>query len=113
MTRNQHFCSTIEAMIVNGIILPDDAIAEFCRHHGVRRLSLFGSILTPGFTSTSDIDILIEFVPNARIGMLGFAGLALELERMLGRTVDLRTPDDLSYLFRDKVLRSARLLHAA
>ncbi len=45
-------------------------------------------------------------------GFTGFAGLQMELSRILGRTVDLRTPANLSGYFRDEVLREARLMHA-
>lgn len=52
-------------------------------------------------------------MPGVRIGLFAFASIARELESMLGRPVDLRQAADLSFLFRDKVIREARLVHAA
>ena len=95
------------------IALPMDAVAEFCRRHGIARLSLFGSVLRNDFTPESDIDVLVEFLPTTRIGLIGMANLEAELSATLGRRVDLRTPADLSRSFRDEVVASARLLHVA
>lgn len=95
------------------IITPITEIADFCRRHAVARLSLFGSVLRADFSPSSDIDVLVEFLPGKASGFIAFAGLQLELSGILGRTVDLRTPADLSGYFRDEVLREARLLHAA
>jgi predicted nucleotidyltransferase len=92
---------------------PISEIADFCRRHGIARLSVFGSVLREDFSPSSDVDVLVEFRPGMAPGFIGFAGLQLELSKILGRTVDLRTPADLSGRFRDEVLREARLLHAA
>jgi predicted nucleotidyltransferase len=92
---------------------PITEIADFCRRHGIARLSLFGSVLREDFSPSSDIDVLVEFQAGKAPGFIGFAGLQMELSKILGRTVDLRTPADLSGYFRDEVLREARLLHAA
>ncbi|MBN8645376.1 MAG: nucleotidyltransferase domain-containing protein, partial [Planctomycetes bacterium] len=43
------------------ISIPADRIAELCRVNGVRRLSLFGSVLRGDFTPESDVDVLVEF----------------------------------------------------
>ena len=95
------------------ISIPMDRIAEFCKRNRVRRLSLFGSVLREDFTPTSDIDVLVEFEPGNRIGFFGFQGLEDELSVLLGRRVDLNTPNSLSRYFRDQVLRDARTLHVA
>lgn len=89
------------------------AIAEFCRRNGIKRLSLFGSALREDFAEGSDLDVLVDFEPGRAPGFIGFAGLQLELSAIFGRTVDLKTPADLSHYFRDEVLREARPLHAA
>lgn len=92
---------------------PITEIADFCRRHEIARLSLFGSVLREDFSPSSDIDVLVEFLPGKAPGFIAFAGMQMELSKILGRTVDLRTPADLSGYFRDEVLREARLLHAA
>ena len=90
----------------DGIEIPREAVARFCRRHGIRRLSLFGSILRDDFGPDSDIDVLVEFEPGARVG-LRFFTIERELSRLLGRKVDLNTRGFLSRYFRDKVLAEA------
>ncbi len=90
-----------------------DKIAEFCRRHCIRRMALFGSILRDDFTADSDVDVLVELDPDARIGLLTFVGIQQELAEMIGRRVDLNTPDCLSRRFRDEVLREAKEQYVA
>ncbi len=92
--------------------LDHERIADFCRRHRIRRLALFGSILREDFDPESDADVLVEFEPGARTG-LAFFGMQDELSKVLGRTVDLNTPDCLSKYFRDTVLRNAQVLYDA
>lgn len=88
-------------------------LREFCLKHQIARLSLFGSALREDFSPTSDIDLLVEFQPTARVSLFDLGGMTVELSRLLGRQVDLRTPEDLSRYFRSAVLREAKLLYAA
>ncbi len=91
-----------------------EVLAEFCRRHHIRRLSLFGSVLKGTARPDSDIDLLVEFEPGKEPGLLALAGMEIELTRRLGgRRVDLRTPEDLSRYFRDDVLRTAEVQYAA
>jgi uncharacterized protein len=87
--------------------LPHEEIEHFCRRHKIRKLSLFGSILTDSFRPESDIDILVEFESGSRITLFDIAGMELELTEKLGRKVDLRTAGDLSRYFRDEVVATA------
>lgn len=100
-------------MLINGVDFPEEKLADLCRRYGVQRLSAFGSILRDDFRPDSDVDLLVEFLPNRTPGMFGFGAMILELSEMLGRPVDLRTPFDLSPHFRLLVQRAARVLHAA
>ncbi len=107
-------------MLINGVNFPESAIAAFCERNAITRLSLFGSILRApspedgdGFRPTSDIDILVEFAPGMTPSLLTFAGMQAELRDLLRREVQLCTTPMLSHLFRDRVLREARPLHAA
>lgn len=103
----------IARMNLHGVHFPEDQLAELCRRHGVRRLSLFGSILTDDFRPDSDVDLLVEFQPDRRVSLLDLGGMLMELRELLHREVDLRTPEDLSRYFRASVLSEARLLYAA
>ena len=97
----------------HGITIDREAIADFCRRNHIRKLAFFGSFLTDEFGPESDIDVLVEFEPDARVGLFSMARMEIELSDMLGRKVDLRTPEDLSRYFRDKVVRTAEVLYAA
>jgi hypothetical protein len=89
-------------------------LAGFCRTHGIHRLSLFGSTLKGSATPQSDIDLLVEFEPGSTPGLLALAEMEAELsELMNGKKVDLRTPNELSHLFRDSVLSTAEIQYAA
>lgn len=90
----------------HGIDIPREVIAAFCRRHGVRRLSFFGSVLRDDFSPDSDIDVLVEFEPGTRVGLRFFA-MERELSDLLGRKVDLNTLGFLSKYFRDDVLAEA------
>ncbi len=95
------------------INIPQDQIAEFCRRHHIRRLAVFGSALRPDFDEDSDIDILVEFEPHQSPGLFGIARMERELSTLLGgRKVDLRTPEDLSRYFRQRVLQEAEVQYA-
>jgi uncharacterized protein len=99
-------------MTVAQIEIPEAGIADLCRHNGIRKLALFGSVLTSHFSDSSDVDILIEFRPHERVGFFKLADIESELSRLLcGRKVDVRTPMDLSRYFRNEVVRDALVLY--
>src|SRR3546814_9501634 len=77
------------------ISLPGPAIAEFCRRYHIRKLALFGSVLRDDFGPGSDVDVLVEFQRD-RVPGFGFFEMEAELSRILGRKVDLNTPEFLS-----------------
>ena len=89
-----------------------EALSDFCRRNHIRRLSLFGSVLRDDFTSDSDVDVLVEFEAGKTPG-LAFFGMQDELSGLLGRKVDLNTPQFISRYFRDQVLRDARVVYDA
>ena len=95
------------------LFIPRDRLAAFCRERGIQRLAIFGSALRPDFGPDSDIDVLVEFEPDRTPGLLGIARIERELSALLGeRKVDLRTPEDLSRYFRQKVLDEAEVQYA-
>ncbi|MFQ5985096.1 MAG: nucleotidyltransferase family protein [Alphaproteobacteria bacterium] len=88
------------------VTIPKERIATFCRRHHIRRLALFGSVLRDDFGPESDVDVLVEFRAGHAPGFAFFA-MEAELSRILGRKVDLSTPNFLSRYIRDKVLAEA------
>ena len=82
-------------------------LSRFCRAKGIRRLDFFGSILSEDFNLDSEVDLLVEFEPTLKIGYLDLSALERQFSTMLGRKVDLRTPNELSRYFREDVQQSA------
>ena len=73
----------------------------------VEAIYLFGSVVRGEAVSGSDIDILIEFEPNAHIGLFGFARLQQRLSEILGAPVDLATPASLHKALKERILKEA------
>lgn len=101
------------AAVVTQIVLPIDLIREVCQRHRVRELSIFGSVLREDFRPDSDLDVIVEFQPDARVGFIEFGKLEQELEQLFGRTVDLITKRSVRPELRDEILGSAQVLYAA
>lgn len=89
--------------------IPKPAVALWCRGNNIRRLSLFGSVLRDDFRPDSDVDVLVEFEPGARVGLIGLAGMEIELSGLLGRRAEIHTVKGLSPRFRDEVLQDAEI----
>jgi predicted nucleotidyltransferase len=94
------------------IPIDQEAIADFCRRRQIRKLALFGSVLREDFRPDSDVDVLVEFQPGAKVGLIRLAGMERELSAVLGRKTDIRTPGDLSPYFRQQVVRNAEVQYA-
>jgi uncharacterized protein len=89
------------------IDIPKDKIADFCGRNRIRKLAFFGSVLRDDFGPDSDVDVLVEFEPEAHVGLLAISGMEIELAEILGRRVDLNTRGFLSPHFREQVAASA------
>ncbi len=94
------------------INIPKEQLVRFCEKHHISRISLYGSALRDDFGPDSDIDILVDFEPGFKTGLLKMAHMENELSDMLGQKVDLRTPGDLSRYFRQEVLENAEVEYA-
>ena len=95
------------ALELHGVEIPRAVLDQFCARNHIHKLSLFGSILTSDFRPDSDVDILVEFEPGTRVSYFDLVRMEMELSAVIGRKVDLRTPEELSKYFRDKVIASA------
>lgn len=101
-------------MIQLGLAAIDEQkLAELCRRYQVRELSVFGSAARGEMRPDSDIDLLVEFLPDAEIGLLEHAGLMLDLAELLGRKVDLVSKRALKPLIRESIIQEARPVYAA
>jgi predicted nucleotidyltransferase len=95
------------------IDIPSQEIAAFCRRHRIHQLALFGSVLRDDFGPESDVDVLVEFEPEAGIGYQRFFRLQDELSALFKREVDLFTPDSLKPFARESAMQSKAVIYAA
>lgn len=94
--------------------IPDERIRDFCRRHHVRSLALFGSVLREDFGPDSDVDVLVDFEPDAPVSLLEIVDMQDELEALLERSVDLVDLKGLRNPFRrHEILRTRQIIYAA
>lgn len=94
------------------ISVDNNSLAEFCRHHGIRKLSFFGSVLREDFGPDSDVDVLVEFEAGKVIGF-DILDMEEELSRLLGgRKVHLVNEKYLNHRLRPVILREALVQYA-
>jgi hypothetical protein len=106
--------SDVHNIIQLGTVEVDETkLADLCLQYHVRELSVFGSVARGEMRSDSDIDLLVEFLPDANVGLIEHAGLMLDLERLLGKKVDLVSKNGLKPRIRSAILADARLVYAA
>ena len=97
-----------------GDVRIDEAkLAELCQQYRVRELSVFGSAARGEMRPDSDLDLLVEFMPDAPVDLVDHATLMLDLSRLAGRRVDLVSKRGLKPLIKDSILEEARLVYAA
>lgn len=77
----------------------------------IQKVSLFGSYVHGNFKDDSDVDVLIEFTPEARIGFFKYFDIRENMEKHLQRKVDLLTPEALSKYFREEVLKETEIIY--
>ena len=97
----------------HGIEIDMDALAEICHRYHVRELSLFGSVLRDDFGDESDIDVLVEYEPKARVSLFDMSDLRFELMALFGRNVDLVSKRGLRPGYREHILSTCEHLYAA
>ena len=98
---------------IHGIKIPQKKIKRYCQNNHIKKLALFGSILRDDFHPGSDIDLLVEFEEGHTPGFFDLDRMEDQLSKFFnGKKIDLRTPNDLSRYFREKVISNAEVLYA-
>jgi uncharacterized protein len=100
-------------MSISEFSIPAGDLEAVCRRYKVSELSIFGSAIRADFHADSDVDLLVQFDPSARVGFLALAALQRELSELMGRKVDLVPKDGLKPFIRDSVVSGARVLYHA
>ena len=99
-------------MVQERVKFPDGFLDAFCKRNSIQRLSFFGSVLRSDFRNNSDVDMLVEFAEGKTPSLLRIAGLEIELAKIVGRKVDLRTPEDIGRHMRARIMGEAQLQYA-
>jgi len=99
------------------IDIPKEKIDEFCQKWKIVELSFFGSVLRDDFRPDSDVDVLVTFAPEGRYSLFDLVHIEEELEKMLGRKVDLvergAIEQSENYIRRKHILNSAQTVYVA
>ncbi|MBE9175696.1 nucleotidyltransferase domain-containing protein [Synechocystis salina LEGE 06155] len=103
-------------MTIKAIKLPMEKVAEFCRKWQVIELALFGSVLRDDFRLDSDIDVMVQFDPDAHPTFHTLDQMEAELKTIFDRDIDLITRQGIessrNYLRRQEILSSAQVIYA-
>jgi uncharacterized protein len=86
-------------------------LEKICKDNQVEFLGVFGSVARGEDRPESDVDLLVRFAPDSRVGLFGLVRMGSELEQLLGRKVDLLTEGFLSKYFRDEVVAEAKPIY--
>ncbi len=92
--------------------IPYPTLEAFCRKYQVQRLSLFGLAVREDFGPQSDMDVLVEFQPDARVGFLQLSRMQRELSEIFHRPVDLVLRSTLKPAIREQILKEEVVLYA-
>ena len=97
------------------IDIPKEEVAAFCRRWRIKELALFGSVLRDDFRPDSDVDVLVRFDPEVHHTLFDMVRMQEELERILGRDVDLVSRRGIeasrNYIRRKSILKSAEVVY--
>ena len=99
------------------IDIPYEKIAEFCKKWAIREFALFGSVLRDDFGSDSDIDVMVQFDPDAHRTLFDLVEMQDELRAIFSRDVDLLTrrgvEQSRNYIRKKEILSTAEVIYAA
>lgn len=96
------------------IDIPREKIEEFCRGHRIHKFSIFGSVLRDDFRPDSDVDVLVEFDPSAKLSLFDLVHIEEELAALLDRKVDLVEAETIRNPFRRaEIMRTHEVIFAA
>ena len=94
--------------------IPLNEIFQLAIRHQLKELALFGSILSDSFGPESDVDVLIEFLPDANASLFDLVDIEDELKALFGREVDIVEKTGLKNPFRRRaILSSYKVIYAA
>ncbi len=96
------------SMTLNMLRIHKNTILRVAHHYHAENIRVFGSVVREEAGESSDIDLLVSFLPGA--SLLDQAGLMSELGDVLGTKVDIISDRAINHHIRDKILKEARSL---
>ena len=99
---------TMRKLEKNGIVFSYDDIERICKKYKIIEVSIFGSSLREDFKDDSDVDILIEYSPNAEISLFDEIDISDELSELVNREVHLTDIEELKNPIRRKCILETR-----
>lgn len=104
-------------MTVNSINIQKEKLSEICKRYKIIELALFGSALREDFTEKSDIDLLVEFMPDSGITLFNIVDLKDEFEKLFERDVDIVPKNAVkksrNYLRKNAILKNYKVIYAS
>lgn len=101
-------------MVHPTVQLDAEELRALCERWGIRELSLFGSAIRADFSAESDVDVLVEFLPDAGVSAFDLVTISDELSELVGREVDLVEGAGLRNPIRRRaIMESRRVVYTA
>lgn len=107
-TSSQRTETTLSVPTNKRLGISQEKIVAFCREWMVAEMALFGSVLRDDFRPDSDIDVLVDFLPETAWSLFDISRMRLELSSLFGREVDLVQTNGLRNPFRRRAILSNR-----
>ena len=102
----------VRCLSFGGAHVDSTSLTDVCRRYGVKELTLFGSAVRGEMRPDSDIDMMVEFEPGVRVGVIQFESLVQDLTALAGRRIDLVTKRGLKPWVRAEVVKDLRVIYA-
>lgn len=104
-------------MTINKINIQEEQISKLCKQFKINELALFGSALREDYTENSDIDLLVEFIPDSGITLFNIVDLKEEFEKLFGREVDIVSKNAVkrsrNYIRKKAILENYRVIYVS
>ena len=97
----------------SGLEIPTEKIAEICQRYGIQEMAIFGSAARADMRPDSDVDVMVDFFPETKYGLLEYQAIEDELAELFGRRVDLGTKRYIKPRLREHILRESRVIYPA
>jgi len=103
-------------MTIQKIQISEDQLSSICNKYLIKELSIFGSALRKDFDEDSDIDLLIEFKPEAAVSLFDLIDVKEDFEKLFGREIDIVSKNAIkrsnNYIRKKAILENYNTIYA-